>query len=246
MSALIDTRAGYHGLSDIYTPIAVAVLVLFWILIIAFAVRFRRRRDAPAPPPQIDENPKAEGAYVALLAAVCALLVYFTFSWMGRDVADLPAEPLAAGKSDAQSSSTPRPVQRIRVTASQWNWRFDYPQGITQVGDGSHIPTLVVPVGDVQFTLTSLDVVHSFFIPVLRFKRDAFPRRPTNFTLGFDRIGFHHAAGDCAEFCGLRHSYMQFNVEVLGDGAFRRWVAARRAGRPQQVTPALDQAGRYR
>jgi cytochrome c oxidase subunit 2 len=242
--ALVDTRDGYHGLSDVYSPIGLGVLVLFWVLIAGFAIRFRRR--SAEPPPDIHESPRAEGAYVALLAAVCAMLVYFTFHWMSRDLADLPAEPSSKGQTDAPVADTPKAAERIRVTASRWNWRFDYPrERVTQVGTGDTIPTLVVPRGNVRFRMSSLDVIHAFFIPYLRFKRDAFPERPTNFTLGFDRVGFHHAWGECAEFCGLRHAYMQFNVQVLEPGAFRRWIAARRGGAPQQRTPIMNDQGKY-
>jgi cytochrome c oxidase subunit 2 len=161
--------------------------------------------------------------------------------------ADLPAEAANKdGQTDADPARTPDPAVTIDVIAARWTWRFDYRGlGITQAGDGRRIPTLVVPVGDVRFSATSRDVIHSFFIPYLRFKRDAFPKRRTNFTLGFDRPGLHPAEGECAEFCGLRHAYMHFNVEVLEPAAFRAWVRRRQAGEPQRLTPELDREGRF-
>ncbi|HEU4976971.1 MAG TPA: cytochrome c oxidase subunit II [Baekduia sp.] len=245
MSALVDTRDGYRGLFDIYWPIGVGVLVLFWLLIIGFAWRYRRREDGR--PPDVHEHSLLEGSYVALLACVCAVLVYFTFHWMSKDVADLPGEPSSKGQTDVALAATPKPAITVDVTASRWNWTFQYPKyGIRQSGNGTQIPTLVVPTGNVTFRLTSIDVIHAFFIPFLRFKRDAFPERPTNFTLGFHEVGFHHAWGECAEFCGYRHAYMQFNVDVRTPSDFRRWAAARRAGQPQRLTPAMGRQGDYR
>lgn len=246
MMAVVDTRQAYHSLSDIFSPIGIGVFVLFTLLILGFVVRFRKRDDSP--PSDVHEASKAEGAYVALLACVCAMLVYFTFHWMGQDLADLPGAPSDRGQTDVAVAQTPKPVQRVAVTASRWNWRFDYGGGATQVGTGTAIPTLVVPVGNVQLRLVSVDVIHSFFIPYMRFKRDAFPARPTNFTLGFTTgtVGFHHAWGECAQFCGLRHAYMQFNVRVLPLPAFRRWLARqRRPGAPQERTPIMNDQGRY-
>lgn len=238
MSALVDTRGDYRDLFDVYAPIGVAVLVLIWMTIVVLAVRYRRRE--PGPPPDEHERPRAEGAYVALLAAVCAFLVTLTFHVMGR-------EGPGGGVAPARASGAGGAPLTIDATASRWNWRFTYPQQrVTQVGTGNAIPTLVVPVGNVRFRLTSLDVIHAFYIPSLRFKRDAFPNRTTTFVLGFDRPGYEQAGGECAEFCGLRHAYMQFDVRVLPRPAFDRWARARRAGRPRELTPALDRRGEYR
>lgn len=245
MTALIDTRDSYRGLFDIYWPIGVGVGLLFWVLIVSFAIAFRRR--SAGRPVDFHENNKLEGAYVALLACVCAALVYFTFHWLSNDYADEPGESSSVGQHDT-NAPIPGPIlARINVVSSRWNWRFVYPKyGITQTGNGTLIPTLVVPEGNVTFHLTSRDVIHSFFIPYQRFKRDAFPRRFTNFTLGFHDLGFHQGAGECAEYCGYRHAYMQFNVQVLPQAAFRKWAAARQAGKPQQVTPAMNDHGEYR
>ena len=79
-----------------------------------------------------------------------------------------------------------------------------------------------------DFSATSLDVQHAFWVPSERFKRDIFPKRTTTWQMTFDAPGFHEAAGACAEFCGLRHSNMEFNVDVLPPRLFESWL--RRAG----------------
>jgi cytochrome c oxidase subunit 2 len=246
--AVIDTAEDYQGLFDVYWAVGLGVMVVIWLAILVLAVRFRRRRGDETRPAQVHERPRLEAAYVGVLALVAAGLTFLTFTTMSAYTADLPAESTSdGGQTDADPSETPRAAVRIDVTAARWNWRFDYRGlGVTQVGDGRRIPTLVVPVGNVRFAATSRDVIHSFFIPYLRFKRDAFPERVTNFTLGFDRPGFHPAEGECAEFCGLRHAYMHFNVRVLEPGAFRDWVRARQDGRPQELTPELSEDGTWR
>ncbi|MFP5363865.1 MAG: cytochrome c oxidase subunit II [Thermoleophilia bacterium] len=247
MIGVVDTAGQYEDIFAVYWPIAAAVTVIIWLGLLVLAIRFRRRAGDDAWPEQTHAHPRLEVSYVALLAVIAAVLVYLTFSTMDSLRADLPAESTAADRSDADPSQAPPAAVTIEVVGARWNWRFAYAGlGIEQVGDGRTIPTLVVPRGDVRFRATSVDVIHSFFIPYLRFKRDAFPERWTNFTLGFDEVGFHEAEGRCAEFCGLRHAYMQFNVRVLEPSAFRRWAQARRSGAPQELSPALNRDGRRR
>ncbi len=209
---MVDTRHEYQRLQDIYLPIAVGVFVLVLALVVFLAVRYRRRGDG-RPSHQRTEAPVVEGLYAVGLAVVAALLVGATFSTESRE--DRASSPAALD---------------VTVTAAQWRWRFDYPsQGIDEIGTDTTPPTLTVPVGaTVRFTMRSQDVIHSFWIPDLRFKRDAFPRRTTRFELVFDRIGFDSAGGACAEYCGLHHGDMSFGVDVLSRPEFARWVQARR------------------
>ncbi len=115
-----------------------------------------------------------------------------------------------------------RPGLRVAITGFQWQWRFDYDNGASVLGTRDTLPTLVVPVDTlVRFTARSDDVIHSFWIPSERFKRDVFPYRTTTFDLVFDHEGT--LLGHCAEFCGLRHSNMDFYVRVVSADAFRSW-----------------------
>jgi len=119
------------------------------------------------------------------------------------------------------------------VTAFQWGWRFTYVgEGVTVVGDDRRPPTLVVPTDTtVQFTVRSRDVIHAFWIPELRFKRDAFPERESTFDLVFDE---EESTGRCAEFCGLAHGEMTFDVVGMQSADFRAWLRTqRRAGEIQ-------------
>ena len=90
---------------------------------------------------------------------------------------------------------------------------------------------LVVPTGEaIRFNLSSVDVIHSFWIPELDFKRDAIPGATESVTLSFARAGVF--PGQCAEFCGLRHADMVFTVHAVSPAQFRAWAAGRRQREP--------------
>lgn len=220
---MADTREQYEDLAAVYWPIAVGVFALVVVLIVGFALRYRGDGDRPVEGPS---GAKAiESLYAVGLACVAAGLAYLTFSTMAELEAGVPGGQSAAGEAAAVGP----PALDVTVTAARWNWRFDYPRyGITQVGSGTRLPTLVVPTGSVRFAVTSVDVVHSFFIPDERYKRDAFPERFNSFTLAFEQPGFRRGGGKCAEYCGLRHSYMNFDVRVLDSASFERWAQAQR------------------
>jgi len=205
--ALVDTRKEFEDLASTYLPIAIVVfaLVLLGTIVPLFVFRARRRGE----PSDRDEPPWLPIGYAAVLIAIVALLVTLTFN-----------------AQDKISAKVTRPGLQVNVTAAKWNWRFDYPaQHISQIGGDSTPTSLVVPTGtDVRFNLTSLDVIHSFWVPYVRFKRDAFPRRTTSFVLSFPGVGYH-TAGRCAEYCGLKHDQMIFTVEVMSRNDFNAWVS---------------------
>jgi cytochrome c oxidase subunit 2 len=218
VEALIDTREEFQDLWGIYLPIGIAVTVIVFGLVLFTVVRYRRRGDEL---PQGREGPPIlEGLYALVLVGVVAFLLTMTFRTDDR-VVEVSADP----------------GQRVDVTAFQWGWRFTYPgDGVTVVGDDKRPPTLVVPLDTtVQFTLRSRDVIHAFWIPEVRFKRDAFPERETTFDLSFDE---EDMTGRCAEFCGLAHGEMTFDVVAMGQDEFGDWLRTqRRAGEIQHVEP---------
>ena len=119
--------------------------------------------------------------------------------------------------------------------ASAWSTTFcisarpaprDCTSGRTVIGSADHEPMLVVPAHtQIEFSARATDVIHSFWIPSERFKRDAFPDRTTRFDLVFEHVG--ETVGHCAEFCGLRHADMNFNVRVLSPADFRAWAGGK-------------------
>jgi cytochrome c oxidase subunit II len=203
-----STRQDFEGLFSLYLAIGVAVAVLVFAAV-AFALIRYRARDGHAPSTRSEANALEVGVAV-LIAMLVAFLVFRTFSTEARED-DAPAQPV-----------------RIDVTAFQWGWRFTYPgEGVSVIGNSNDPPTFAVP-GEraVHFALTSTDVIHAFWIPGERFKRDAIPGKTNEFDLEFRAPG--HEEGLCSEFCGLRHSGMRFDVLILSNGSYERWLAAQR------------------
>lgn len=205
-----DTRHEFAALESVYLPIAVAVFAIVALLVVYALIRHRRRREDQIGSQRKENNP-LELAYAAVLVAIVVVLVTLTFT-----------------TEDRTDAIAKRPGLRVLITAAQWNWRFSYPAyGITEQETPAHPATLTVPTGTiVHFTGTSRDVIHSFWVPDRRFKRDLFPRNNTSFDLTWTKPGF--ARGECAEFCGLLHANMDFQVEALTPADFRAWVAAHR------------------
>jgi cytochrome c oxidase subunit 2 len=206
-----STRQEFEDLFSLYLAIGITVAVLVWAAI-AYALIRRRRREGVGPR-EIAWAKPLEGVWIALVAAVVVVLLVSTFRTEGR------VDPVRGD-----------PRQTVRVVAFQWGWRFSYPgTGITTTGDSHRLPVLVVPSGiPVRFELTSRDVIHAFWIPQQKFKRDAFPNRVTDFDLVFDP-GVT-TTGRCAEFCGLEHDRMNFQVAAMSPDRFARWLRSREAG----------------
>lgn len=205
-----DTRNQYFDVWNVYLPVGLGVFVAIAALVAFLVIRYRSRsRELPEGR---DENQPLEVLYAVALSVVAAFLIFLTFSRMPGD-----PDPRAGG----------RPVE-VEVTGARWNWRFEYPQhGIVEQGTKDHVPVLRVPVDTpIHLSGTSLDVVHSFWIPDERFKRDVFPELRTSWRMAFGEVASKPAGGECAEFCGLEHARMIFNVVVMPKRAFAEWAAA--------------------
>lgn len=111
----------------------------------------------------------------------------------------------------------------VQVTARQWQWHFAHLDANGRVV-AETIDRLTLPRDTlVEFQVGSADVIHSFWIPRLGGKMDAIPGRANVVRLRADRAG--RMRGQCAEFCGLGHARMGFEVEILEPAAFGDWLA---------------------
>jgi cytochrome c oxidase subunit II len=207
-----DTRGEYSGVASVYLPIALAVVAIVFGAL-AFAMIRYRARPGRAPRPT-GEHTALELAIAAVIAVVVAVLTTTTF----------------ASESRIERTS-PHPDLRVEATSFRWGWRFAYPAlgGIASVSATGAPAVLRVPQGAlVHFTVTSRDVIHSFWIPELRFKRDLFPDRQEVFDLRFPKaVSF--LGGRCAVYCGLKHSDMTFSVSVMPRAEFDAWARKERA-----------------
>jgi cytochrome c oxidase subunit 2 len=124
----------------------------------------------------------------------------------------------------------------VEVIGHQWWWEFRYPQ--YQVVTANE---LYLPVGrTVNFTMTSKDVIHSFWIPSLSGKRDVMPNHTNYLWFSPDSSGSNAWNGACAEFCGTSHANMKFRTFTVAAADFESWAkhqAEAAAGTPAPAVP---------
>ncbi len=118
--------------------------------------------------------------------------------------------------------------ETVRVTGQQWVWTFDQPGPDGQLDTADDIATsdtLHVQVGQtVHFQLESKDVLHSFFVPVLRLKQDIVPGRTINGWFKATQPGTHDIL--CAEICGIGHGIMGGTIVVETPEQHAEWMQA--------------------
>lgn len=191
------------------TKIAAVVFGLVLVaMLVAFAGSWRRRRRGRASA-QAAEHNKLELGYVTVLTGVVIFLMVFSVT-----------------KTNAFFTDPP-PALTVKVTAYQWCWRFSYagqPVSVTGQCEQGHPPTLVLPAGRaVTVDLTSADVIHSFWVPGLKFKVDVYPDHVNSFTFTLRQGRW---PGRCAQLCGLYHPYMLFSVQAVAPARFDAWLHA--------------------
>jgi cytochrome c oxidase subunit II len=196
---------------NVFLYIGLGVGALVVVLVAIVVIRFRRRgQDLPR---QRHENIPLEVGYTAVpLLVVGGLFALTVYSTQAVDEVEDDVDLV------------------VEVVGFQWQWQFAYPEaGVEVVGTDRVVPELVLPAGaSVRFDMTSLDVIHSFWIPGFRFKRDVFPDQETSFQVDVsERTGFFENTGVCAEFCGLDHTTMRFSVRIVTPDEFDAWLAER-------------------
>ena len=190
----------------------VGVIVMAVVL---FSVIKFKDRGQPIPE-QSHGNPIIEYTFIALPAALLAVIAGFTVN----TVLDL--------------NETDDTECVINVTGQQWWWEYDYPVaadgsicGYTPTG-GAALPIVtsgqvVIPTDtNVLIRGTSRDVIHSFWIPRLNGKRDMVPGRVHTWRFQAEQPGIY--AGQCTEFCGLSHANMRMEIVALDPADFQKWL----------------------
>jgi cytochrome c oxidase subunit 2 len=213
----VDYRRAFDAVFGLQLAIAVGVFVVVTgvLLVAVVANGARRRRKLPFA---AAENNALEIGVAVVLGAAAAGLVYLSLS-TNDDLAYGDIQP-AAARASAQAGQAPVDID---VTAFQWCWQATYPGAPgapprrTVTGSCAapqDRPVIVVPQGrPVQFSISSRDVVHAFWIPELAVKRDANPDHVNTVLMTFDRVG--QWLGRCSEYCGLHHMSMDFYVRAV-------------------------------
>src|SRR5690606_32160242 len=231
--SLLTACAGPQSALDPAGPAAAAIADIWWLmfwgalavwlLVMALLSRamFRGRNTRALAHPQ---RLIVGGGLVLPPVMLAALLVYGSVS-----------SARITGLGEAVDA-------RVDVVAERWRWRFRYLDDEGRVVAES-FDTLSMPRGRmVEFRITSIDVIHSFWIPRLGGKVDAIPGRVNHLRLRADREG--RIRGQCAEYCGTGHAVMDFEVVVRDDDAHAAWLARQPApGRTDADLVLRDRRG---
>ena len=125
----------------------------------------------------------------------------------------------------------PENVLEITCVARQWMWKFQHPEGHSEIND------LHLPLGQaVRVKMISEDVIHSLYIPAFRVKQDVLPGRYSSLWFEPTKLGEYHLF--CAEYCGAKHAEMRGTVHVLEPSQYQAWLS----GGPAAASPV--EAGR--
>jgi cytochrome c oxidase subunit 2 len=197
-----------------------AVCALVFVLVMAFLLY------AVARPAQHEESPEAQEARKRKMTRGVATAVGATV------VILLALLAVSVGTSRRLSSERPQNALLIRITGKQWWWQVVYPQAqnLTTANE------IHIPVGrQVLVTLTSYDVIHSFWVPNLNGKIDLIPGYITTTVIQADRPGVYR--GQCAEFCGYQHAHMGLVVFADPPEQFEKWLWQQRHRAAEPATP---------
>jgi cytochrome c oxidase subunit 2 len=123
----------------------------------------------------------------------------------------------------------------VFVVGKRWMWKTQHMTGQREINQ-LHVPTGL----PVKLTMTSEDVIHSFFIPAFRVKQDAVPGRYTTAWFEATHSGTYHLF--CAEYCGTKHSQMIGSIVVMEPAAFQTWLAGGVTGSPAEEGQKLFQS----
>lgn len=205
---------------DLFWPITYAAIVVFVVvqgLIIYTVMKYRERPGGP-------EAQQFHGNFtVELTSTIITALVFIVVLAATVSTQRVLSAPLESPPADAIT---------VKVIGHQWWWEFQYPDDdIVTASD------LVVPTGTtVLLNITSADVIHSFWVPMLAGKIDAIPGRMNRMWIKADADGTYSA--QCAEFCGIEHAMMRFQVRAVGPNEYKEWVVRQKTVPPTPVAPS--------
>ena len=167
--------------------------------IIFFAVKYRRRQAGELP------RPIAGSMVLELTWTIIPLLISMTIFVWGASIF-------------FKAYRAPQQAMEVYVVGKQWMWKFQHQTGQREINE------LHVPVGArVKLTMTTEDVIHSFYVPAFRIKQDVVPGRYLQTWFEATKAGKYYLF--CTEYCGTNHSGMGGYVYVMEPAAYQQWLA---------------------
>jgi len=183
---------------DVTLWVSVFFFVLITVLMGVFVWKYRGRRGQGTTATH-DHNTPLE-----LTWTIIPTLIVVVIFWLGFETYLNMATP-------------PQNAMTIQVTGQKWKWLFTYPNG--WVDESLHVPADT----DVALVMTSEDVIHSFYVPSFRVKKDVVPGRYSRLWFNAREPGEYQAF--CTEYCGTDHSAMLAKVVVHEPGGYEKWLA---------------------
>jgi len=180
------------------TALTLLTCAVVFLPIIFFAIKYRRGSKANR------SNPRIESLLIESGWTIVPLLIFIGLFGWGAIVY-------------FQIERPPRDALQVQVVGKQWMWKLQHAEGRSEINE------LHVPVGRaVSLTMTSQDVIHSFFVPAFRVKQDVVPGRYTSEWFKPTTPGEYHIF--CSQYCGTQHSAMVGRVVVMEPADYERWL----------------------
>lgn len=200
-----------EGIDHLYyflTAIDLFFTVVIFLTIFYFAVKYRRKSEHEKPA-HVETHMALELAWTIVPTILCVVIFVWSSSLF------------------IQNSRPPTASSEIFVVGKQWMWKLQHPEGKSEIDE------LHIPVGQpIKLTMTSEDVIHDFFIPAFRVKKDVVPGRYSSIWFTATETGKFHFF--CAQYCGTDHAHMTGWVYVMTPSDYEHWLA----GGPKTQTMA--------
>lgn len=211
----------------ILVRLAIPVFAFVVAVLVVSVVRFRSRGTPTEDGPPVRGTRRVYLLWLGVTGLLAHLLIVY---------------PGLTGLAELHAAGNHGPEDLVvRLEAARWAWKVTYPEGGITSGE-----EMVLPLDQrIKFEVTSVDVLHSFWIPAFRIKIDAVPGRTTEASVTPERAGSFSEDPNlriqCAELCGLGHAAMALPIRVVGAVEFDAWLGELKAA--QQAGPACDPAG---
>lgn len=187
--------------------LVVNLITLFLFLVtigsmLYFVYKYRASKNPPENAKNIEHYTPIEIVWTVVPTILLGIVFYF-----GLD--SLRAQRTMPKDSDSIV---------VKVTGQRWSWNFEYE-------NGKKSPFLMIPVNKnikLKMTAPVNDVLHSFYVPAFRAKEDVLPGQITQLWFNINKKGKYDI--ECAEYCGMRHSYMRSHVEVVDENKYESWL----------------------
>jgi cytochrome c oxidase subunit 2 len=230
----------YHQIEfhdNIVMPIITVITLFVLALLVWVVVRYNKR--ANPTPARWSHNTFVEIVWTVLPVLILMFIAIFSFPLLFE-----------------QHQLPGRPYMTVKATGYQWYWGYAYPDQKVDEIISNVVPQekadpglyilqadnpMVVPVNRlVRVQVTGADVIHSFSMPAFGMKIDAVPGRLNETFFKSDKIGKFY--GQCAQLCGLQHTFMPIEIQVVSDADFATWVAAHHGVMSGAAGPAAPTA----